>query len=77
MPFTVVKAIGGQGQIVVTITEVVEDTEKALEDLQWEKGDMRFTSLTSDVWSGIEKKRIKIFVLSHFNSYTVTITNGY
>lgn len=75
MPFTVVKAIGGQGQIVVTITEVVEDTEKALEDLQWEKGDMRFTSLTSDVWSGIEKK--SIFVLSHFNSYTVTITNGY
>lgn len=57
MPFTVVKAIGGQGQIVVTITEVVEDTEKALEDLQWEKGDMRFTSLTSDVWSGIEKKK--------------------
>lgn len=34
MPFAVVKAIAGQGQVVVSITEVVENTEEPLEDLQ-------------------------------------------
>ena len=34
MPFTVVEAIGGQGKVVVSVTEVVENTKEALEDLQ-------------------------------------------
>ncbi len=41
MPFTVVEAIDGQGQVVVPVTEVVENTEEALEDLKWEKSRVR------------------------------------
>lgn len=35
MPFTVVEAIGGQGQVVVPVAQIVEDAEEALKDLQW------------------------------------------
>lgn len=37
VPFAVVQAVGGQREVVVTIAQIVGDTEEALEDLGLEK----------------------------------------